>query len=45
MAGPGAFRCMDPLFLRFNNLFTKARVMDTEIICEFLEVPLFLPMS
>ena len=45
LAGAGAFRCMDPLFLRFNNLFTKTSWVDTEIISEFLEIPPFFPIT
>jgi hypothetical protein len=38
LAGSGAFRCIDLLFLRFSYLFTKGRLMDAEIIGEFLEI-------
>ena len=44
MAGPGAFRChyislwLEPFFLRFFNLLTKARVMDAKVVSEFLEI-------
>jgi len=44
LAGSGAFHCIDPLLLRFSYLITKGRLMDAEIISEFLKITPFVPI-